>query len=170
MLPGASGKWRNCSSAPPGRHARMLSPVTATRRAPGRPRQHESGAHRGAISEGHRSMQPVCSVHFCSDAPPLLAWHRPLEGDQYDHDRAGVPRQRASMPVLGRVGERSGKQRSFLRPRRDLGERGRYPFAPPVRRQKDRKSATLHVLQRTARIFEAEFFLVPSQMPPLPDW
>ena len=121
MLPGASGKWRNCSSAPPGRHARMLSPVTATRRAPGRPRQHESGAHRGAISEGHRSMQPVCSVHFCSDAPPLLAWHRPLEGDQYDHDRAGVPRQRASMPVLGRVGERSGKQTRFLRPRRDLG-------------------------------------------------
>jgi hypothetical protein len=25
-------------------------------------------------------MQPVCSVHFCSDAPPLLAWHRPVEG------------------------------------------------------------------------------------------
>jgi hypothetical protein len=38
------------------------------------------GAHRGEISEGHRSMQPVCSVHFCSDAPPLLAWHRPVEG------------------------------------------------------------------------------------------
>lgn len=32
----------------------MLSLVTATRRAPGRPRQHESGTHRGAISEGHR--------------------------------------------------------------------------------------------------------------------
>jgi len=57
-----------------------VSLVTATRQAPGRPRQHESGAHRGAISEGHRSMQPVCSVHFCSDAPPLLAWHRPVEG------------------------------------------------------------------------------------------
>jgi len=61
-------------------YARMLSPVTATRRATGRPRQHESGAHRGAIFEGHRSMQPVCSVHFCSDAHPLLAWHRPVEG------------------------------------------------------------------------------------------
>ena len=94
--------------------ARMLSPVIATRRAPGRPRQHESGAHRGPISEGHRSMQPVCSVHFCSDAPPLLAWLAPSKSDQHDHDRAGVPRRRASMPVLGRVGERSGKQRSFL--------------------------------------------------------
>jgi hypothetical protein len=47
----------------------------------------------------------------------------PSKGDHHDHDRAGVPRQRASMPVLGRVGERAGKQRRFLCPRRDLGGR-----------------------------------------------
>ena len=47
----------------------------------------------------------------------------PSKGDHHDHDRAGVPRQRASMRVLGRVGERAGKQRRFLCPRRDLGGR-----------------------------------------------
>jgi hypothetical protein len=47
------------------------------------------------------------------------------KGDQYDHDRARVPGQRASMPVLDRVGERAGKQGRFLRPRRDLGQRCR---------------------------------------------
>ena len=36
-----------------------------------------------------------------------------------------VPRQRASMPVLGRIGETSGTQGSFLRPRRDPGQRCR---------------------------------------------
>ena len=33
--------------------------------------------------------------------------------------------ERTSMPVLGRVGDQFGKQRGFLRPRRDLGGRRR---------------------------------------------
>ena len=56
-----------------------------------------------------------CAV--CTFAQTRLPFWRgiaPSKGDQHDHDRAGVPRRRASMPVLGRVGERSGKQRSFL--------------------------------------------------------
>jgi hypothetical protein len=61
----------------------------------------------------------------------------PLKGDQHDHDRAGVPRQRASMPVLGRVGERSGKQGRFLRPRRDLGRRCRSDRARRADREID---------------------------------
>ena len=32
------------------------------------------------------------------------------------------------------------------------------------------KRADQHALGTTLRIFEAEFLLVPSQMPPLPDW
>jgi hypothetical protein len=60
--------------------------------------------------------------------PPRPAWHpwRASQGGGRTRKRrklwrAGVSRQRASMPVLGRVSERSGKQRRFLRPRRDLG-------------------------------------------------
>jgi hypothetical protein len=56
-----------------------------------------------------------CAV--CTFAQTRLPFWRgiaPSKSDQHDHDRAGVPRRRASMPVLGRVGERSGKQRSFL--------------------------------------------------------
>ena len=47
-------------------------------------------------------------------APPPGRAIAPSKGDRHDHDRAGVPRQRASMPVLGRVGERAGKQRPFF--------------------------------------------------------
>jgi hypothetical protein len=65
----------------------------------------------------------VCN--FAQTRLPFWRGIAPSKGDQYDHDRAGVPRQRASMPVLGRVGERCGKQGRFLRPRRDLGERRR---------------------------------------------
>ena len=68
---------------------------------------------------------PCAVCTFAQTRLPFWRGIAPSKGDQHDHDRAGVPRQRASMPVLGRVGERSGKQRSFLRPRRDLGERGR---------------------------------------------
>jgi hypothetical protein len=62
----------------------------------------------------------------------------PSKGDHHDHDRAGVPRQRASMPVLGRVGERSGKQGRFLRPRRDLGRRCRSDRARRADREIER--------------------------------
>jgi hypothetical protein len=68
---------------------------------------------------------PCAVCTFAQTRVPFWRGIAPSKGDQYDHDRAGVPRQRASMPVLGRVGERSGKHRSFLRPRRDLGERRR---------------------------------------------
>ena len=125
MLPGASGKWRNCSSAPPGRHARMLSPVTATRRAPGDRASTKAAPIAARFLKGTVRCSPCAVCTFAQTRLPFWRGIAPSKSDQHDHDRAGVPRRRASMPVLGRVGERSGKQRSFLRPRRDLGERGR---------------------------------------------
>jgi len=57
-----------------------------TRPQPGRDRPEwvvaiNRNARSQSIGIGGRN-QPVraCSVHFCSDAPPLLAWHRPVEG------------------------------------------------------------------------------------------
>jgi len=69
---------------------------------------------------------------------PIWLCIAPSKGDQHDHDRAGVPRQRASMPVLGRVGERSGKQGRILRPCRDLGQRCRSDRARRPDREIDR--------------------------------
>jgi hypothetical protein len=89
-------------------------------------------------------MSPPSDADLCTFAQTralLCVEFAQSKGDHHDHDRAGVPRQRPAMPVLGRVGESSGKQRRFLRPRRNLGER-RHPDREMDRCAGDRSPRT----------------------------
>ena len=69
---------------------------------------------------------PCAVCTFAQTRLPFWRGIAPSKGDQYmtmtAQEYRANERQRLSWAEFG---ERSGKQRSFLRPRRDLGERGR---------------------------------------------